>query len=473
VRRIIGLLLLAVALAAPASASAVPSVSAGDVSVIEGDSGTTTAHFTLTLSAVSATDVTVQYATADGTAKAPADYSSKSGTATIPAGSLTTQVDVPVNGDAIDENDETFTVHLSNAVGASIAGADGTGTILDDDPVPTLSVNDNSVTEANTVNRAITFTVHLSTASARTVSIHYATADGSALAGADYQAVSGDLSFSPGTTSRTVSVRVLPDTVDEPTETFKLLLSSPVDAVVADGTGVGSIADNDPAPTLVVSDVRVREGGTAVFTVSLSHVSGRAVSVQYATTGGTAQSGLDFTASKARVGIPPGATSAQIFVPTFDDGIYEPTESFSLTLSKASNAGIRDSHGSAAIVDNDRPPRPVVTAFSVRPHAFRALRIGRRGAHVQRRRAGARVTFRLSAAASAHFGVERLRRGGRVTRLRGGFSVASHAGLNAFRFNGRLAGRRLHAGRYRLVLVAVGRARVRSIASRAPFRIIG
>lgn len=126
-------------------APALPSLSIDDVSVTEGDSGTTDATFTISLSSTAASEVTVDYATADGTAVAPGDYTATSGTATIGAGASSTTVAVPVVGDTVPEADETFSVVLSNPVGATLATATGTGTVINDDaaasatPAPTAT----------------------------------------------------------------------------------------------------------------------------------------------------------------------------------------------------------------------------------------------------------------------------------------------------------------------------------------------
>ena len=150
------LLVLLVALAAPlASATVGPhalraeSLSIDDVTITEGDAGAVTATFTVTLSDVSPDTVTVDYATADGTAVAPGDYSAAGGTLTFLPGETTQTVTVDVNGDALDEEDETYTVDLTNAVNATIDDGQGMGTITDDDPLVAISVDDVSVLEGN------------------------------------------------------------------------------------------------------------------------------------------------------------------------------------------------------------------------------------------------------------------------------------------------------------------------------------
>ena len=155
----------------------VPSVSAGNGSVGEGTVGTNDLTFTVSLSAASDQTVTVDYATADGSATQPADYAQTSGTLTFAPGETSKSVTVQVNGDTLDEADETFTLGLSNAGNATIADASGTGTITDDDPPVSASIDDVTVTEGDSGTASATFTVTLSAESGRSVSVDYGTAD--------------------------------------------------------------------------------------------------------------------------------------------------------------------------------------------------------------------------------------------------------------------------------------------------------
>ncbi|AZR32733.1 autotransporter domain-containing protein [Xanthomonas vasicola] len=116
-----------------------PALSIDDVSVNEGNSGTTTATFTVSLSAASGQTVTVNYGTADGTATAGSDYVARSGTLSFAPGVTTQNVAITVNGDTAVEPNETFSVGLSGVSNATIARATGTGTILNDDAVVTIS----------------------------------------------------------------------------------------------------------------------------------------------------------------------------------------------------------------------------------------------------------------------------------------------------------------------------------------------
>jgi len=222
-----------------------PTLAIDDVSVAEGDSGSKNAVFTVSLSEASGSDVTFNYATADDSAKEPADYTSSSGAGTITAGSTSTTISVPVKGDTVDEPDESFKVNLSSPSNATISDGQGIGTITDDDAAPSLSIDDVTVAEGDSGTANATFTVSLSAASGKAVSVGYATADGSAGAPGDYTSASGPVNFAVGETSRTVTVAVKGDTVDEPDESFKVNLSSPSNATISDGQGIGTITDDD------------------------------------------------------------------------------------------------------------------------------------------------------------------------------------------------------------------------------------
>ena len=260
------LLALLVALAAPlASATVGPhalqaeSLSIDDVTITEGDAGAATATFTVTLSGISPDTVIVDYATADGTAVAPGDYSAAGGTLTFLPGETTQTLTLDVNGDALDEEDETYTVELSNATFATIED-DGLGTITDDDPPVAISVDDASVLEGNFGLVNATFTVSLSSASGRSVTVDYATANGTALAPVDYLAAAGTLTFAAGQTTKQVTALVNGDLLDEANETYFLNLTNAANASIADGEALGTITNDDGAPSLSVNDVTVTEG---------------------------------------------------------------------------------------------------------------------------------------------------------------------------------------------------------------------
>jgi uncharacterized protein YjiK len=222
-----------------------PSLSINDVSVTEGNSGTVNAVFAVSLSAASTQPVTVNYATANGTAIEPGDYTAASGQVSFQPGVISQPVTVAVNGDVIPEPNETFFVTLSSAVNATIGDNQGIGTINNDDVVLSLSINDVSVTEGNSGTVNAVFAVSLSAVSAQTVTVNYATANGTATEPGDYMAASGQVSFQPGVISQPVTVAVNGDVITEPDETFFVNLNSAVNATISDNQGIATITDDD------------------------------------------------------------------------------------------------------------------------------------------------------------------------------------------------------------------------------------
>ena len=223
---------------------------------------------------------------------------------TFAPGQTSKTVTVSVNGDLLDEANETFFVNLANSSNATIADGQGLGTITDNDPLPSLSINDVTVAEGNVGTTFATFTVTQSVPSGRAVSVDFATADITATAGSDYLATSGTLTFAAGETTKQVTVIVNGDLLDESNETFALNLSNPSNATIVDAQGIGTITDDDTLPALSVNNVTVTEGNSgtvaATFTVTLTPVSGRSVTVDYATADGTAQAPGDYQSRTGR-----------------------------------------------------------------------------------------------------------------------------------------------------------------------------
>jgi hypothetical protein len=223
-----------------------PAIVISDASVVEGNSGTVNAVFTVTLMGAHSGSVSVNYATADNTAVAGADYTAKSGTLTFGPGDSTQTISIPVIGDTLNEFDEQFFVNLSNAVGGVITDSQGIGTIVDDDPAPQLTINDVSKKEGNRGTTSFVFTVSLSAPSGKWVSVNFATADGTAMVSdSDYLATSGNVNFAPGVTTATIIVSVRGDTKKEANETFFVNLSGATNATISDSQGVGTIVNDD------------------------------------------------------------------------------------------------------------------------------------------------------------------------------------------------------------------------------------
>ena len=231
-----------------------PKVSIADLTMTEGNGEHAHFMFTATLDKASATPVSVGYATSNGTATAGVDYTAESGTITFAAGVTTQTVHVGIIGDTAVEPNETFTVTLSAPSGVTIAKGTAVGTITNDDVAvvvtpPAVSVADASVTEGNGGTTNLVFTATLSKVPATTVTVRYATSNGTATAGQDYTAGSGTITFAPGVISQTVNIAVAGDLTVEPTETFTVTLSAPSGATIARSTATATIITDDIAPS--------------------------------------------------------------------------------------------------------------------------------------------------------------------------------------------------------------------------------
>jgi chitinase len=162
---------------------------------------------------------------------------------------------VRIIGDTVSEADETFFLRLSAPTNATITDGEGVGTIMNDDgstpppppPTPSLSISPVSITEGDSGTKDAVFTVSLSAVSSTPVTVNYGTTPGTALAGSDFVATSGTLTFAPGETTKTIRVPVVGDTVVEATETFGVALSGPVGAILGTASATGTILDNDVA----------------------------------------------------------------------------------------------------------------------------------------------------------------------------------------------------------------------------------
>jgi hypothetical protein len=331
-----------------------PSIVINDVSVTEGNVGTTNATFTLTLSAPSGRAVTVRATSANGTATQPADYTSTNFIVTFPAGTTTQTFTVPVIGDVLDEADDTFFVNLTTPTNSTIADTQGIGTILDDDPLPTITINDVAFVEGNAGTSNMTLTVTLSPVSGRTVTVDYATADLTAVAPGDYTVSAGTVTFNAGTVARTISVPIVGDTTDEFDETFTVNLSNLSNAAPGVLTGTGTILDDDPMPTVSVGDVSVPEGdagaANATFTVSLSAPSGKPIDVDYASTDGTATAPSDYAGVSGTLSFAPGQTTKTVDVAVSGDTTYENDETFGFSLSNLVNVAPGSDAGPREII---------------------------------------------------------------------------------------------------------------------------
>ncbi len=319
-----------------------------DVTRTSGSGGTVTVHYTIT----------------NGTASA-ADYTGPtSGTLTFNNGDTVKSISIPIVSDSLDEVDETLNLALDTPTGGAVLGAQTTAvlTITDDDPTPSLSINDVTVTEGNSGTADAVFTVSLSAASGQTVTVNYATADGTAtVADSDYQAIaSTTLTFLPGETTKNVTVKVNGDLFYEFDEDFFVNLSGQTNSTIADGSGRGVISNDDAQPTLSINDVTTNEGNSAttsfVFTVTLTGPTHTTTTVNYQTANGTATAPSDYTAiPSTALTFLPGETTKTITVLVNGDTNAEANETFFVNLSGAVNATITDNQGQGTINSDDTP----------------------------------------------------------------------------------------------------------------------
>jgi hypothetical protein len=335
-------------------------ITINDMSVAEGDSGLTNAVITVTLTPTSTQAITVDYTTAGVTAVSGDDFNADSGTIIFAPGQDTQFITVTVNGDTDDESDETFTVNLSNAQVADLVDNQATCTIVDDDGLSSLAITDQTVDEGNSGSVNAVFEVTLSPVSAQTVTVDYATTDGTAVSGSDFVAISGTLTFIPGEISKFITVTIKGDLVDEgDSETFTVDLSAETNANLADGQGLGTIQDDDLAKVSIAGNPQVVEGDvgtkTATFTVTLSTPTAFTVTVDYATKDGynSAEAGSDYEAISGTLTFAPGITVQLINVNVYGDTIDEPNEEFQVTLSNANPINIQANTSYATIINDD------------------------------------------------------------------------------------------------------------------------
>ncbi len=234
-----------------------PTLSTSGNSVTE--SGTaTTLNFTVTLSTASASNVSVNYQTSDGTAIAGTDYTATSGTLQITAGNTQGTISVPILANSKYGANKTFNLTLSSPVNATLATSTPvTGTVMNGNPAPTITVDDLTVTDGD-VNSTANFTVSLSAASGLPVTFNYATANNTAVVSSDYLAASGTITIPAGNTSATIPVTVVGQSTYQPTKTFYVNLSNASGGTLARTQITGTILDNHlPAITQISSIAKI------------------------------------------------------------------------------------------------------------------------------------------------------------------------------------------------------------------------
>ena len=288
-----------------------------------------------------------------GTATNGTDYGTLNGVATFASGSSTAIIFVNPTEDIIFEGNETAIFNLLTGTGYTVGTSNSsTITITDNDLQPQISINDVTLTEGDSGTKTANFAVTLSNPSSQTITVAYQTSNVSAVAGTDYITQTGTITFNPGEVSKTVGVIVNGDTLVENNETFKVNLSTAVNATIADGEGIATI-NNDDVPSLTVNNLTVVEGvdNNAIMNFTLSTPSNLAVSVNYSTTAGTATANSDYTPVSGTLTIAAGATTATLSIPIVNDNLNEPNETFNLALSNPVGAVVVNANPVITITD--------------------------------------------------------------------------------------------------------------------------
>ena len=295
-------------------------------------------RFPVTLNPGSGAEVTVDYATSDGTAAAGSDFTDKSGTLTFAPGATARTISISLLDEEVDEADETFTVTLSNASSnAELASNPAAqGTIVNDDGPVEVTVADVSCPES--IGNACTMSVDLNKPIAFGFDLILQTQDDTATgrtaggndlfaAGEDFKhRANYEVFFTPTaeeSPSRSPNIRIAQDQIDEEDETFTFtvtLVGTP-HAVIVRGTGTVTIEDDDPPPSVSIADGSAEEDdGTISFVVSLDHESGKQIGVAWATADDTAMAGPDYDGHQRHVvDFAPGVTTQTISVTVIDD----------------------------------------------------------------------------------------------------------------------------------------------------------
>ena len=342
-----------------------PSLSVAEsISITEGQSGV----IDVALTAPSSQNVEVSYEIRAGPSNSATDgvdYISVAGTLIFTPGEIQKSVNLSTINDALNEANEVIQFVLTNPVNAELQNNTTTVNILDDDPLPKISVIDISVGESS---NSATLSVSLDAPSGRDVSVAFATADGSAIKEVDYLEVSGTLNFAAGETQKTITVYPIDDRINEADETFTLELTNPVNAEISTQTVSVTILDNDPLPSIqTISDQVVNEAdGVLVIDLKLDSISASDAVISYQTQNASAQAGADYIAASGNITIPADSASTNLTIELVDDRVIEQTESF--VISFASVSGIKAFNEVISVTINDNDTGPYIsgsTALSV------------------------------------------------------------------------------------------------------------
>ncbi|MCK4784944.1 MAG: hypothetical protein KAV87_14425 [Desulfobacteraceae bacterium] len=342
-----------------------------DVGASEGLEDNDPAELIVNISGESSQNVEVEYSVTPGTAKANEDYIPVSGTLTFPAGETDSQtISIPIIDNELNEDDETFTVTLSNATNADIGTASHKYTILDNDNPPEVSFTIPSKESDEGAVSEVTLVVKLSEESGRTVTVGYSVS-GMATRGEDYILDDGTLIFLPGETTKNIILTILDDDFGEPAEKVIVTLSADSETVEP-GTYMEYTYKilNDDLPSVAfaaASSEGPEADSPAILPVVLSPFLGEEVTVEYEVNPGTAQA-EDYTPPPGILTFPVGAPADEVTqnieIEITNDEIVEPHETIIVTLSYSSDAtiGTKASHAYTIVNDDDETP-PEISDF--------------------------------------------------------------------------------------------------------------
>ena len=289
---------------------------------------------------------------------------------TIPDGADSTAFNIATIIDSLPEGSEIFTVSISGATGGDFerieidptAGSVDTA-IVDEKESAKVSISDGTPDPATEgTDTSITFTVTLSEPVDHATTVTYKAVNGTAKAGIDYDLTEGTLTFAANETSKTVTVTVRNDEVLENPESFTVQLGPTTGGLlIADGSGTGSIVDDDQAATVSISDgtpnpATEETDATITFTVTLSEPIDHVTKVSYRTTDGTAKAGQDYEQQSGTLTFNAFETSKTVTVTVLNDEIFEnAAESFGVVLRGTTpELHIIDGSGTGRIVDDDQ-----------------------------------------------------------------------------------------------------------------------
>ncbi|MCG8040241.1 MAG: Calx-beta domain-containing protein [Candidatus Thiodiazotropha taylori] len=338
-----------------------------------------TATISVSRSGGSSGAVGVSYATSDSTATAGEDYTAASGSVNFANGGTSGSFQVTLLDDSEYEGDERVTLTLSNPTGGAVLGQTSQVdlVITEDDAAPAtgLLVFSASALGADESDGLIEVTVERQGGSSGAAQVNYATADGTAIAGIDYQVASGTLMFADGEISKTFEITIVDDGLYEGTETINLILSDAVGASLGDtATSTISVTDDDEPPaagSLIFSNSAItaaEDGGDVTVTVSRSGGSTGAVSVDYNTADGTAIASSDYTYTSGSISFADGDAADKTFtVPLLNDSEVESDETILLQMSNFQGGAVAgdQSSGQITITDDDVLNASTVIGFTI------------------------------------------------------------------------------------------------------------